>query len=378
MTAVPLSDNPDELYAEAVARMQLVVPDFTPHGTFEHMLRMFSGMGAEANGNLAGRLRVETLQVQGDLLGNPIQDGIAASSTITVTAIDEVGHTLPAGTRVQVGSATGDAIEAETVADLVIAAGATNFGTVAIQCTKPGIFANDADGDAWIDPLDWLENPVVLVAPFSGGVDPETDEEYGVRLPEDSQLLSVAVSLPDNASVLARRHEAVGWAYTVDHYDATTDTEDLPLTWSTIIADADGLAVDPDVEEEVLAQLEALRETNYDIFVTSPTYTSIDVTCEIEVEPGWDEAVAIANADAAITAAVSPAQHLAPPYSLTPNFVPPRRIYTTDLIAAAKAADGVLHVIPSTFEIGDGSSDHIDLATPIDLPTPGTITVTAP
>jgi hypothetical protein len=370
-----LSTNPDEVYTEVVARMQLIVPDFEPRGLTEHLCRTFASAAAEINGNLEARLAEEVRQSQGDLLGIPMQDGVPAASTITVQAVDTVGHTLDAGTRVWIGGSPGDAIECVTVADLVIPA-TEDEGTVAIETVEPGAAFNGVDGDVTLDPLDWLE-AYVLNAPLAGGVDPETVEEYDVRLVEETQLRAVAISLPADAATLARSHPEVGWAYAIDHYDAETDTADLELTFSTVVAKPDGYAVPADVLEEVDASIDDRLATNYVSKVVNATYVSIDAEGEVVPMPGWDEATVVANANAAVEAAVSPDRFLTPPYSLAPNYIPPSRIYSTDLIAAAKAADGVMHVPASAFSIGDGSAEYIELPSPAHLPQPGTINLVA-
>lgn len=368
-----LSENPDEIYTEMVARAQLVLgEDWQPHGPLDVSYRVFAGATAEINVNWNERIETETVQTQGDLLRIPILEGLPATSTVTVEAIDLVGYTLPADTPVWVGASSGNAIECATTVDLVIAPGG-DTGSVAIETRELTAEHNGADGDVNIDALDWV-NDVILDDPLDDGVDPETTDEYRPRLADETQLLAIAISQPADAVTWCLRHQSVGWAYAIDHYDADTDTADLPLTFSVVVTNNDGEAVDSDVLTELQEGMEALRDSNYVIRVVAAEYVDIDVTAEVEPHPGF-EAVVVANATAALETATSPAAHIAAPFGADPGYVPPTRIYSTDLINAAYA-DGVRHVIPSTFEIGDGSADYIDLPSPIHLPQTGAILVT--
>lgn len=369
-----LSANPDEVYTESLSRAQLVLgEDWRPHGVTEALLRMFAGATAEVNGNWNERVEALIVESQGDLLRIPILDGLPATSTVTITAIDAVGYTLPADTRVWIGGSAASAVECVTTAAAVIPAASTSV-SVAIETVELTAEYNGATGDVSVDPLDWLAS-VALDAPLDDGVDPETATEYRPRLADETQLLAVAISQPADAVTWCLRHQAVGWAYAIDHYDATTDTGDLPLTFTVVVGDADALPVDGAVLTELQTGMAAKRDSNYVIRVVNAEYVNIDVTAETQAQPGWGDSAAAANAEAALEVATSPAAHIAPPFGADPAYTPPTRIYSTDLIRAAYA-DGVQHVIPSTFQIGDGSTDYIDLPSPIHLPQTGTITVT--
>lgn len=369
-----LADNPDELYQELVARARLVLgEEWQPHGPLEASYRVFAQAGAEINANVNEKLEAATVETQGDLLRIPMQDGLPAQSTITVEAIDTVGYTLPVGTPVTVGGSAGSAVACLTTADLVIDAG-SDTGSVGIETQEATAEFNGADGDVDVR-IDWA-NSAILDAPLDGGVDPETAEEYRPRLASETQLLAEAIAQPADAVTFVLRDQRVGWAYALDHFNADTDADDEPLTFTVVVADADGEPVDSGVLAELDAAVQARLATNYVAFVVNATYSPIDVpTCEIVPEQGWTFAAAQANAEEALALATSPAQHIASPFGADPSYTPPTRIYATDLIAAVRNADGVRHVLPS-FEIGDGSDAFIDLDGPMDLPEPGTFVVT--
>jgi hypothetical protein len=370
-----LAENPDEIYTDLLDRAKLVLgDDWTPHGVSEVLLRVFAGAAAEINTNWNERIEQETVETQGDLLRIPILEGLPASASITIEAIDTAGYTLPAETTVWIGGSAGNAIECATTADATITPGNTDV-SVGIETVDNTSEHNGADGDVQLDALDWI-NGAILDAPLEDGVDPETAEEYRPRLADETQILATAISRPADAVTWCLRHQEVGWAYAVDHYDATTNTADLPLTFTVVVADDDAGPVDADVLTELREGMEELRDSNYVIRVVNAEYVDIDVTAQVQPQSGWSSADAVANSDAALEVATSPAAHIAAPAGADPDYVPPSRIYSTDLIRAAYA-DGVMHVIPSTFEIGDGSADYIDLPSPIHLPQTGTINVTA-
>lgn len=110
--------------------------------------------------------------------------GVAATASVQVTAVDGVGYTLPAGTNVTLGS-----YGFITAADLVIPALSTT-GTVTVTAAVPGTAYNGATNPTQVETaVNWIAS-VTALAPASGGVDPEDDTAYQNRLAGFLRLLA--------------------------------------------------------------------------------------------------------------------------------------------------------------------------------------------
>lgn len=368
---VPLETSVEVIYQQQLDAVRAVVPDFEPAGITEQMLRARAQLDADANENLAARMKAEIVESQGDTLGIPVQDGTPATSTVTVQALDTIGHTIPEGTPVVVGASSGDAIPCETTAEGVIAA-ADDEVTVPIAATETGAQLNGADGPARID-LDWIDT-TVLDDPLDGGTDDELPEDYEVRLAEETQLRAEVVALPADGAVVARRHPAVVYAYTADHWNADTSTDDNELTYTVVVAGPDAADVAGDDLTETQALLAARTGTNYSVFAVNASDVTLNVTADFIAEDGFDDATAEANGDAALELATSRAQWLTPKYTNQPDYVPPTRIYATDLVAALKGAAGVLHVKELLL---NGGVEYVEMPSPVHAPQTGTVATTA-
>lgn len=370
--AVPIATDPDTIRAEQIATLQLLLPQWRPvAGALDnHLLAVTAETSAESRGEFGDQLRAAAMTVVGDLYGIPKQDGLAASSTITVTAIDTAGYTLDAGSTVYVGET-----ECETDSDLVILP-TDDEGTVGITAVNVGADVNGLDLDPEVDPLDWID-AVVLDDPLAGGVDEETDIEYALRLREEAQTLKQAIVRPEDGAIRARRNAEVTFAYAVDHYNATTGALADELTFSIIVANSEGTAITSPALVEIQADVDGLTHTNLIVVVTNATYTAVNVTTEFVAREGWADADVEANIEAAIDEALSPVGHLTPPSSLEVNYLPASRIHKNDVIAAIYryngGVNGVLRLNSLTLTAG---ADYVDMASPKHLPSAGTKTVT--
>ncbi|MFT4034496.1 MAG: baseplate J/gp47 family protein [Patulibacter sp.] len=371
--AVPLSVDPSEVQAEQIAAVQAVIPSWTPvPGALDTILLAAAAeTTVETRQAFADQLRSVIIDVVGDLWGIHRSAGLPAASTVTITATDPApagGYLLPAGTLVAVSD-----VDCETTADLTIAAGDTT-GVVPIAARAVGAAANGVTGDPQPEPYDWIDT-ATLDAALSGGEDEETTAQLLTRAADELATYSITVSQPSDAITRAKRVPGVEWAYVLERYDITTDDDDVDGCFTVVVAGADAQPVAASTLTAVADDLYAYREANMLIRVCNPTYTEIDVTATVTALDGWDADTVAADVTDRITAYLSPARYLTPPTNLDPAWVPPRRIHVNQLIADAALALGVLRI--DTLTIGDGTANWLDLSTPIDLPTPGTITVAA-
>jgi hypothetical protein len=371
--AVPLSALPADIRDQQTAEMRTLMPAWrpVPGAPDTNMLASSAQVSAESRAALNDRLANEIRELLGSIFGVPRGLGTPAGSTITLTAIDTAGHQLDAGATVFLGDA-----ELETIEDLDIAAG-TSTGSVAVQTIEFGADFNDLAGDVELDSLDWLaEGGVALDAPLSGGTDPETIEAYDLRLRDEMRILSPTPVTAENVAIYVRRNPAVGWAWAIKGYDADTGLSDQARTVTAVVATAvGGTLLDP-VLETIRADLVVRRETNWNVFVVSPSYVTVAVTATVVIDPEHDKPTVLAGVQAALQAVLAPGGWMRPQAGDgTPaNFQPERTIHKNALIAEAAQVDGVSYI--KTLQIGDGSSDHVTLSTPRELPQAGTITVT--
>jgi Baseplate J-like protein len=157
------------------------------------------------------------------ILQIPPIDATPATSTVTFTAVNNAGYTIPAGTQVTI-PATGDSIILfETLVDAVINPGSTTVTGVTIQAVDSGADGTDlgvaAQVISLVDALTFVTS-VTLEATTSGGQDAEDDETYLDRLVGEMQLLSPRLIIPSDFAQDARNQAAVTRALALDGYNA--------------------------------------------------------------------------------------------------------------------------------------------------------------
>ncbi|MGE4425007.1 MAG: baseplate J/gp47 family protein [Solirubrobacteraceae bacterium] len=369
---LPITVDPDEIRQDLHAELQSRVTDWQPVDTAldTQLIAAVAEIEGEARQAFDAGISDRLAELIGELHNLPRLDGVPSSSTITATAKDLLGHTALAGMTVWIGD-----VELATTTDLVIPPG-EDTGTVTVSAAEPGAHTNGVDGDPETDALDWLAstNPVILDAPLTGGVDPEDDLTYKARLVGELTDLSRLCIRPEDFARRALRHPDVGIAWTIDHYDASTDTSGALLTNTTVIAGEDGEPVPPSSRLAVAEDLQERAITDLAAQVVDPLYETIDVTGTVVVRAGWDPIEVCAATAARLQLVLSPAQRAAPLYGHEVESSPERVVHVNELIAQADQVDGVVH--PDTMEIGDGSSPSVTLDSPRTLTRPGTITIT--
>lgn len=368
--APPISTDPAEISDEMFEALRARLPGWRPIPTAPDT----NILGAIAETSAAGRqaflqrLVAALTELLGALHDIPRLEGSPATGTLTITALDALGHVEDSGITVYIGD-----VELVTTTALIMPVGEIT-ATVAVSAVDHGAQANDVTGDVDITPLTWLasSDPVVLDAPLAGGSDTETDPEYQLRLIGELSVPRRAVRARDFV-FYANRHPAVGLAWALPFYDANTDTDDLVLTISIVVADDDGQELSSSTLAEILADLQARTIENMDVIVVSPTYLPIDVSGAVVVRDGWDPDQVTAAVSARLQRALSP-MPWASDYFGEQQPTPLRIVHVNDLIVEAGLVEGVAYV--DELQIGDGSTPSITLTGPTTLPTPGTIDVT--
>lgn len=365
--ALPIATDPIEIEDELHAELRTRLPGWRPvPGALDtNLLAATAQVASETRGAMQETVQDELLRLLGQLFGLPRLDGTPATTTITVTANTTAGRTLPAGTPVYVGD-----VEMETTVPLFITD--PPVGTVAVVAVDAGTAGNEATGTPELDALDWIDT-VELDAPTANGTDPETPIEHSQRLARELELLTPQPILPEDAAEFALRHPGVFHAWTINLYDADTDTADQALTFTVVVTDQAGLDVSGGTLTEVRDDLQARRGTNYIIRVRNAIRVPIEVTTDFVPEDGWDPAVVAANIRSAQEDLLAPNRWVLPRYGAAPGSPPDRVVHASMLVAVSRDALGCRWIDDLT--IGDGSSDRVTLDV-LELPTPGDLTIT--
>ena len=291
---------------------------------------------------------------------------------ITVTAIGDV---IPAdllligttGTGVEVVFTLPEAITAETI-------------TVAAVATAADAGAQGNNVPA--GPLVVATGTVTVVSaaatgPSTGGIDAETVAEYVARFADYASILRPGGVRGRDLAALARSVPGVHRALGLDLYDADTGATDAERTATIVAIDADGLPVTGDVAATVAAQLVDVREVNFVIRTTDPTYTTLDVVYTAVAETGYAPATVAANVDAAIAAWLSPGRWGNGDGASSPDVtIDADQVWTEtltvrylDLARVAGTAEGVAYLTSVTI---NGTSADVTLDGPAGLPAPFT------
>jgi len=230
--------------------------------------------------------------------------------TSTWTLADDAGHTIPAGTQVTIAANAEESAGFVVVADVVVAAGAseTAEGEVQLRAIEPGAAGNGLPGPVvLVDSLAFVES-VAMVGVAAGGVDEEDEDAYLDRLTEDLQLLSLSLIVPRDFEIDARAHAGVSFALCVPGYDLSTKTADTPLTLTVFVKGADGGLVPAPEKEALRTSQQARVPSGVEVFVGDAKYTVIDVEESHTVLPGYEPAAIDAAVEAAIADYLSPAR----------------------------------------------------------------------
>lgn len=311
------------------------------------------------------------------VVGIPPVDAAAATGTVTFTAIDTAGYTIPDGTQILGTNADGDDVPFETVGDYTIGAGASTVAGVAVQAVEEGSIANSVNGAGeLLDTLDYIV-AVTFDAATGGGLEPEDDDVYLGRLRAELALMAPRPILPDDFAVLARRISGVDRAVAIDGLDPTANagagsTGNERMVTVAVINEA-GTAVSTAIRNQVAAYLDGLREVNFVVHVIDPTLTPINVTFTFTVWPGWDADAVKASAEASVAAFLSPANWGQPPLGDTREWVNDTIVDYDSVAHAILSTEGVRRVTALT--VNAGTAD-VALAGFAPLPSVGTVTGT--
>ena len=309
-----------------------------------------------------------------NVAGLPSQPAAAASGVTRWTSADSLGHSIPEGTELAVRAGE-EWLGFATTADAAIPNGDTEVAGVPVQATGTGARYNGLIGAAELASAIAGIDAVELTAPTSGGTDEETDADYLAALVALLRLVAPRPILAADFAALALRVAGVERACALDNTDPATAPAVEPRSVTVGVADADGEALDAGVMAAVLADLEAKREANFQVFVVDPDYETIDAAVTVIKWDGYADADVQASVAAELEAWLSPAtwgQAVAGDLA-SREWTNEQTVRLYEAAAVAARAAGVRHVTTITLE---GAATNHTLAGLVTLPRAGTITVT--
>lgn len=218
----PLSTDPEDVAQIAFEYIQAQLPGWVPNaGNLDTILIEAAALiGAETR-DVAARVPTTIFRfLGGTLFGLPPIDATYAESTVTFTAIDNIGYAIPAGTFVGIRNLAGEIIPFETLNDLVIPAGATT-GSVDIRAVEPGERGSALGGTGV--PIDMITalafiSEVEVDAITTGGINGESDADYLNRLVNRLQLIAPRPILPEDFASFTRDIAGVKRVRVLDLY----------------------------------------------------------------------------------------------------------------------------------------------------------------
>lgn len=357
--------DPQDIFADALVNLQTYLPEWEPReGHTEVMLMESMALEVAQLIFAVNRIPGAVLEVMLRLYGVTRDLGTFPTSTVTFTAIDTTGHSLPAGVRVAVPMPGGeDALVFATTAPLEIPAGQLT-ATADVMGTTATAAANGFPASTVIELLDAVTavESVELGSAIGGGSGPEEDADWFARGVNRFARLTETLVLPPHFTAAALEDPLVQRAFTVDNYDpGTAGSPGDHAGHVTVAVYGDGAPLTAPQKAVLEARFDEQSLAQLAVHVIDPTITEVDVTAEVVVLPGFASGAVTDAVEAALATYLSPATW---GWSAT--------VYRNELISLIDQVPGVSRVVNVTVPAGDQA-----IAGVAPLATLGAVTVTA-
>jgi Baseplate J-like protein len=389
-----ITTSSSDLEQAAFDVLEEQIPGWTPReGNLDVVVIESVAPMAEDVAALATNVPDAIILYLGQLLGIAPKPGTPASCTAQVTALDDAGYTMPAGTQFSITDATGTEQGFATLSDQTIPAAATQMD-VPLVANENGVAASGISpvlgSIMLLDPLSWVQS-VQQLTTTSGGSDDEAPDLFLDRLTGELRLMAPRPILPGDFAAMARTIPGIDRTLALDLYQPGTGqgavgppvppAPPLPTTPQTgvercctvVCAHADGSPAFSSELEAAQALLASQREATFLAYTMPPGSQSVTVDVHAVRETGWAASDVHDAIIAALSSWLSPASFGAPDSGNDPgNWLYQSAIRWSDAVQIANATDGVDHLVTLYL---DGSQQDVILASPINLPA-ATITAT--
>lgn len=306
---LPLEEDPTVIEQEMYSYIQSFYPEWDPKEP-QLAVIMSEAFAAEISDlrRLATDVGPEILIYIGRLLGITQEEAVEASGVVNITAIDNLGYTIPAGTEMRILVHSDEYVGFATTVDAVIAPGQTQALAVPIIATTTGSAGNGlSTAPELLDILDYISS-IALVGSTGGGTDPENIDDYLSRLRLRFQLLADRPIIPRDFEIYVETLvPGVSRALCLDTYDPVAETYGNERMVTIVAVDEDGVGVGPSIQTDIEEILEAARELTFVVHTMDPTYNAITVAATVVPLPGWDVAALDTTVTAAVVDFLSPA-----------------------------------------------------------------------
>lgn len=300
--SLPLEVDPADIEQGIYDYIQSFFPEWEPKEPHLAVL-MSEAIAVEVSElrRLATDVGPEFMMYLGRMLGVFPVEALPAVGVVNITAIDNAGYTIPAGTEMRILVHGDEYVGFETIDDAVIAPGQTVASNVDIKATTEGVIGNGLTTDPQLlDLLDYI-SAISTVGSTSGGLDLEDTDVYLERLRTRLQLLADRPIIPRDFEIYAETIvPGVYRALCLDTYDPVSDTYNNERMITMIALDETGAGVNSTVKGEMQDVLDAAREVNFIVNTMDPTYTAVTVSATVVAHPGWD----LATLEGIVTEAV--------------------------------------------------------------------------
>lgn len=339
--------EPEEIVERALLVAQEQLPDWTPRtgNTEVALIEALAVVVAELI-YAVNRLPGTVTQVLMRLFGTEPSEGVSASTELTFTLADALGHTIPAGTsvRVALGGAADDLVFVTD--DVLLIPAATTSGTVDATATRPTDEANGITAGTLVELLDRIPSvdTVALATDIAGGQGPESEQEWLDRSVQRLQRLVSTLVRPEHFTAAVLEQVDVIRALTVDNYDPDDvgDPGDHPGHVTVAVSGAADALLTVDRKAEIEAWLSDQALAVLAVHVIDVTITDVDVTVTVRRHATHTDAQVQANVEAILEDYLSPSQW---EWSAT--------VRRNELIAVIDRAEGVNYVEDLTVPAAD-------------------------
>lgn len=378
-TDFPITTDPDELLADWIAELRSFWPNWEPNESSllyraAAAICRIIAQGADVAALVPGEIFRSAGRTLFKVLPN---EGSQSAADTTWTMIDDAGYTIPAGAVISI-----EGVLFETINDENVPNGATVVTPVAVRSIDDGLATANLGAAADVlrveEALAFVDS-VTLLAPTAGGADPETQDEYMVRLVEALSLLTMIPVLSTDLPKMARTVPGVFRATVLDNYDADTDTPNVGGHATVAIQGEDGLAPPSAVFDTVEELLTAgnRRLLNAVIHVVPANYTPVDVALDGIAYQNADLPTVTENVRAAIAAFLDSVRWGLSQEGDEHSWINQPVVSLYDIAAVADAAQGLDRITNLDIGLNGGAQASADANLPgvIPLPTVGNIIV---
>jgi uncharacterized phage protein gp47/JayE len=238
--------------------------------------------------------------------------GAPATCTATINVADNLGYTIPTGTRFYLTLATGQVVVFLAQSpDTQIASGQTSATVNLISQINTAAANGVAAGARLVlaDQLNMIQS-ITLSSTVAGGRDPETDVAWRDRGVARLQRLSDALVVPQQFNAFIDEDVRIGRVMTIDLWDGSVGSPTLPGTnpghITSAVLDPTGLPLGTSDLTDLQNQAQAKAAAMLAVHVVNATLDNLNVFVTFTTAAGYTASAVAASVTAAIRNYVNP------------------------------------------------------------------------